>query len=92
LSRLTILLALTATLCGCKKYSPPPPYNPPVASWNDSLRQELRIVCLEGHEYYYSAVNNGEIGGSYSVLAPKLTDDGKPVRCTTHAEKVEKCE
>lgn len=86
----TILGGILLSLLGCKPQLPAPE-QPPFGVWQDKLRQELRIVCLEGHAYYFVAANYGSVGGSYSMLAPKLTDEGKPVFCTLPVERPDPC-
>ncbi len=36
-----------------------------------SSKPKLDNVCLDGHEYYYNR----------DYLAPKMDDDGKPIKC-----------
>lgn len=36
-----------------------------------SAKPKLENMCLDGHEYYYSR----------DYLAPKMDDDGKPIKC-----------
>lgn len=69
----------------------PAPEQPPLGVWQDDFRKELRVICLENHAYYFATANYGTVGGSYSVLAPKLTDEGKPVFCTVPVERLDTC-
>ncbi len=36
-----------------------------------SSKPKLENVCLDGHEYYYNR----------DFLAPKMDDEGKPIKC-----------
>lgn len=55
-------------------------------NWNDQSRDELTLVCVEGHSYYYSLVKRDS--GRYALFAPKLDDDGKPVKCGVVLESI----
>lgn len=82
-----LLLAALATAVIYKRYYPPaePTALAPVevaTDWDDGWRDRLEQVCIEGHTYYYA--NRGELG---AILAPKLNDDGTPVKCGPVVEK-----
>ena len=54
----------------------------------DRLPRVLRVICLEGHEYYFGSVADGILDQEHSraVLAPKLTEEGHPVKCNAESE------
>jgi prepilin-type N-terminal cleavage/methylation domain-containing protein len=59
---------------------------PKEGNWDDDLRHTLREVCVGGHTYFLGHYCPG-CSNSVAVLAPKLTDDGKPVKCGPELEK-----
>lgn len=70
-----------------------PPVELPGAVQTDAvpneLRENLRIVCIEGLAYYYAKWDEGnaEFSTGYSVLAPKYDREGHPTPCTLEKEK-----
>ena len=56
-------------------------------NWNDENRDGLRIVCLEGHSYYYFFTDRMDHSEEYAIFAPKLDDEGHPVKCGPVLEK-----
>lgn len=42
---------------------------------NENLSDEFAEVCIKGHVYYIRSVN------SNGLMASKLQDDGRPVKC-----------
>lgn len=55
------------------------------------IRPKLFLVCVESHTYYFARLKHAGAGGlswSYeTIFAPKLTDEGKPVKCGLELEK-----
>jgi len=82
-----VFLCICTTCCDCDKPKVLTATIPVERSdnWNDQSRDELKIVCLEGHSYYYSLVKRDS--GRYALFAPKLDDEGHPVKCGPVLEK-----
>jgi len=82
---LSVLCALVAAATiivdvSCAKYQPDDTYIPPKVTANRrSFPDKINTICLEGHTYYYLITSYGR--GAYSMLAPKLNDDGTPTKC-----------
>ncbi len=87
-----ILILAIFLAAGCNTEPKMPTDTLPVSkttNWDDKLRDNLKIVCIEGHAYYYANVAYFCTEGCdrASVLAAKLTDEGKPVKCGPELEK-----
>ncbi len=65
-----ILAVIAACLLGCGN-SHPSSINK--VSPAEDIAGNINTVCIEGHVYYLWRPTNG--------LAPKLQDNGKPVKC-----------
>lgn len=58
----------------------------------EELRENLRVICIEGFSYYYAKWDEGnaEFSTGYSVLAPKfrlLGQAGIPDTCTLEKDQ-----
>ena len=59
-------------------------------NWNDSLKGNLKVICIDGFEYYFSSVVGGGESSdrSRAVLAPKFDKEtALPKRCGGEKEK-----
>jgi prepilin-type N-terminal cleavage/methylation domain-containing protein len=60
-------------------------------NWNDELKDKLKVVCIDGFEYYFASItgnwtNNSD--DSRAVLAPKFdATTALPKRCVAEQEK-----
>jgi hypothetical protein len=70
-----ILISLLAMIIGCG-VDPTQKGSVPYGIPNLSVVKK----CIEGHVYYYTS------GGYEGGIAPKLTDEGKPVKCAGEEE------
>lgn len=76
-----------------KKDNPPSPTAlqpvPKTGNWDDDVRAKLRQTCVEGRTFYYADIAEG-FGPANTraiIFAPKLDDNGKPVKCGPELEK-----
>jgi prepilin-type N-terminal cleavage/methylation domain-containing protein len=95
LLELLIVLAVTGVLCvafGITVYKwfykePSEIISPVTVSSNmdDHLKDELRVICLDGFQYYFGSITGwgGDTDKSRAVLAPKYHIDRLPARCPT---------
>lgn len=83
---------------GCKPQPPRPPVpielrgHVKLESVPEELRENLRVICIEGFSYYYAKWDEGnaEFSTGYSVLAPKfrlLGQAGIPDTCTLEKDQ-----
>ena len=59
------------------------------ANWKDELKDELKVVCIDGFEYYFASIAGGRGDDeSRAVLAPKFDKEtALPKRCSAEQEK-----
>jgi len=77
--------------------APPPVPSIPIATaanWEDDLKDELKVVCIDGFEYYFASIAAGGLlddansDKSRAVLAPKFDKEtALPKRCSAEQEK-----
>jgi len=77
-----------------KKNAPPAPLTAlqpvtRISNWDGEVREKLREVCVSGHVYYFADIDSGfgDANTRAIIFAPKLDDDGKPVKCGPELEK-----
>lgn len=91
---IVVLVISIIILAACeykKKMQAWEPASPPVpVSTSDELLKNLKVVCIDGYEYYFASIDHGyaDSDESRAVLAPKFDREmGKPSRCATEQEK-----
>lgn len=55
--------------------------------YDNFLQDDLEIVCVEGHTYYFWSNCYKYFDSIRAMIAPKLNDDGTPVKCIVEKEK-----
>ena len=77
-----------------KKDNPPAPLTAlqpvtRISNWDGEVREKLREVCVSGHVHYFADIDSGfgDANTRAIIFAPKLDDDGKPVKCGPELEK-----